>query len=124
MKGRSPEQYSSSPAGRTSLDKFGAPSTKEDLSPRQEIEKESEFSYFSPWNPTKTGGLLLAFCREKLHFLIVNRQILLLGILFVRTLCFNSLGATYLVYPLFSILLEYYFRFLCKGIFCAIRILS
>jgi len=54
MKGRSPEQYSSSPAGRTSLDKFGAPNTKEDLSPRQEIEKESEFSYFSPWNPTKT----------------------------------------------------------------------
>ena len=65
MKGRSPEQYSSSPAGRTSLDKFGAPSTKEDLSPRQEIEKESEFSYFSPWNPTKTGELLLAFCRER-----------------------------------------------------------
>ena len=55
IKGRSPEQFSSSPAGRTSFEKFGNPSTKEELSPRQEIEKESEFSYFSPWNPTKTG---------------------------------------------------------------------
>eukprot|EP00795_Rhopilema_esculentum_P016779 gene16779-8239_t len=50
------EQFAFPPAGFLTSDKFGSTNANENTSPRQQVEEEAEFSYFSPWNPTKTDS--------------------------------------------------------------------
>ena len=74
-KEQSSEQFAFPHAGFLTSDKFGSTNANENTSPRQQVEEEAEFSYFSPWNPTKTGPntlnikiikLMLFYCEKSL----------------------------------------------------------
>ena len=49
------DQFSSSPGSQSTSEKYGSPSANEQNSPLQQVGVDTEFSYFSPWNPKKTG---------------------------------------------------------------------